>query len=148
MTTTISPIVLSILPTVEQMTISDAQFAAFNWSIDRKLSERVWTAKDADSQTILDKISEAYKKGIEYHKENLKSQYDLGKKMIEQIKSVQDVALIQTILQEFQTAMQPLLETHKQIETAITALEGRIIPLLPANTQFVNPPPKKATNST
>jgi len=139
MTATISTTIQQILPMIRQMTISDEQYAAFNQNIDRKLAERVWTAKDANSQTTLDEISKLYKKAIEDHKENLNSQYDLGKKLIQRVETAQDLGAIPTILQEFQTAIQPLLATHKQLETTIANLEGRMIPLLPANTRFANP---------
>ncbi len=139
MTTTISAAMQQILPMVRQMTISDEQYAAFNQNIDRKLAERVWIAKDANSQTTLDEISKLYKKAIEDHKENLKTQYDLGKKMVQQVASEQDLGRIPTILQEFQTAIQSILAIHKQLEMTIEILEGRIIPLLPADTRFAKP---------
>ncbi|HEV7736878.1 MAG TPA: hypothetical protein VGO47_05840 [Chlamydiales bacterium] len=136
MTTTISEQIISM---ASRMTISDAQYAAFNQNIDRKLAERVWTAKDANSQTALNEISKLYKKAIEDHKANLKTQYDLGKKMIEQVASEQNLGRIPTILQEFQTAIQPILMIHKQLEMTIEILEGRITSLLPADTRFAKP---------
>ena len=138
MTSTISPVVQQILPMVRSIMISDEQFATFNQNIDRKLTERAWTAKDANSQPELDTIFLLYKKAIEDHKANMQTQYDLGQKMFSKIETTEDFALIPTFLHEFNVAIQPLLAVHKQLQTVITQLEGRIIPLLPPGTRLTN----------
>jgi hypothetical protein len=125
-----------ILALVRQMTISDEQFSAFNEKIEKKLAEGDLKAKEEDLQPELNRILVVYKKAIEGHKANLKTQYDLGKKTVQQIEAIDDLSKVMEVLQEFQKAIAPILEVHKKLEEEIKYLEGKIVLLLPVGTQF------------
>ncbi|HLB59485.1 MAG TPA: hypothetical protein VJL87_05315 [Bdellovibrionota bacterium] len=126
-----------IFKMVQPITISDAQFNACNEKIQQKLAERVFPASEAMWQPKLDQISELYKKTIEEYKANLQRQYDLGKKVLQQIKETDDLQGIVLKLEVFRIEIMPLLDIHKKKEVTISLLEGQIVSLLPKDTQLV-----------
>lgn len=126
-----------ILAFVRQMTISEEQFNAFNEKIEKKLAERDFQAREVNLQPELNRISELYKKVIKDHQANLKVQYDLGRSTFQKVQAENDLSEIMPILISFQTAITPVVEAHKKLESEVISLEGKIISLLPTDTQLV-----------
>jgi hypothetical protein len=125
-----------ILALVKQMTMNEEQFFAFDKKIEKKLIETPFSEQDLAANPQLPQIYEVYRKAIESHRANLRTQYDLGQKMIQQIQETEELPLIGEIVQAFQVAIVPVLEEHKALEAEIKDLEQRIIPLLPPGTQL------------
>lgn len=123
-----------ILELVKRMTISEEQFSAFNKNIEKKRAEGPFQARTLEMQPELDRIFEVYKRAVEAHGANLKTQYDLGQKTIREIESMEDLPTIVHILVAFKERIASLLDEHKRLEVEIRDCESRIPALLPAAT--------------
>lgn len=125
-----------ILSLVEKMTLSDAQFQSFNAKIEAKLLETP-KAKREELQPELDKIQCIYKEAVLKYQTNLKAQYDLGKRTVEQIKKIENLDQIPSTMETFQKSILPLLQEHQNLENQIRDFERQIVLLLPENTTLI-----------
>lgn len=131
-----NPLKSQILTLVQQQTMSEEQFTAFDKKIEKKLVEMPFSEQDLAANPELNQIYEVYRKAIESHRANLRTQYDLGQKVIQQIQETDELSKIEEIVQAFQTAFLPVYQEHMALETEIKDLEMRIIPLLPPGSQL------------
>ena len=125
-----------ILAAAKQMALSDEQFQAFDKKIEKKLIETPFSEQDIAEKPELTQIYEIYQKAINDHRANLRTQYDLGQKMIQQVQETDELSRLGEIVHAFQAAISPVLEEHKALEEKIKDLEGKIIPLLPPGTEL------------
>ncbi len=125
-----------ILALVQQNTMSEEQFSVFDRKSEMKLKETPFSEADFAAKPELSKIYEMYHRAIEAHRANLKAQYDLGQKVVQQIRETDELTRIGEIVQAFQAAISPVCEEHKALEAQIKDLELKIIPLLPSGTEL------------
>ena len=132
-----------ILHLVETAVIKENDFTSLNSNIESKLIGKIPRARQEELQPEVDRMDPLYKKALEGLQECLKTQYDLGAKVIQQIKATEEADL-NTLLQffmAFDTAMKPRLNLFKEREKEVADFEKKISSLLPANSiVFAFPP--------
>jgi|GEM_PF-4889382 hypothetical protein len=126
-----------ILDVLKPGLVSEELYKNLNEKIERKLSERVLEAKTAEMQPKLNEIYQLYKRAVEGYKANLKIQYDLQQKTVQEIVAAEDLFKIQIILQVLEGAMEPILVEQATLRSSIQNFEKRIVNLLPANTILI-----------
>ena len=87
-----NPLKNQILTVVRQQTMSEEQFTAFDKKIEKKLVEMPFSEQDLAVSSELNQIYEVYRKAIESHRANLRTQYDLGQKVIQQIQETDELS--------------------------------------------------------
>lgn len=137
---TISEPVKNLIITLKQTVISVGQFNVWNQQIENKLAAAPPIAKAPHLQPAVDAITKVYREAMQQHQMNLRLQFDIGQKFIQQIDRVQQVEDIGPVLAEFQTTHLLALEEHKKLEAKTKTCEEFFLRLLPLHRKFIRLP--------
>ncbi len=131
--TTASPMA-PILQVVNTMIMNKGAYEVLAENMQKKLSESVPQASKPEFQEQMNKTHAAYIDVIQRSLTNLKTQYDLGSKLVENLSNCTELPQALKLLQEFQTQIAPLQVSFKQYEEQVATLEGKIVSLMPIKT--------------
>jgi len=124
---------------VNQMIMSKDAYEKLILDMGKKLEEPAPEAKDALSTHDLLQIHETYKSKIKEALENLKNQYNLGNKLVDDLNvsfEKENLQQVQQLLGNFQIQVQLLFSKQRTLNDEIATLEGKIVSLMKVNTHL------------